>query len=132
MMQIEIFRKEIEHCVASADYGDVIFAALFINQQPFPATIKQHLLVDTIRVQILTGARTRVELSVPVKAEMITDWNIGNNKKQSTPMKGHEERFSPDGTASFRALKFTVGTGCKAVQIKFRTLLNKKKSKISI
>jgi len=129
MMQIEIFRKEIEHCVASADYGDVIFAALFINQQPFPATIKQHLLVDTIRVQILTGARTRVDLSVPVKAEMITDWNIGNNKKQSTPMKGHEERFSPDGTASFRALKFTVGTGCKAVQIKFRTLLNKKNQK---
>jgi hypothetical protein len=115
--------------VATPDYGDVIFAALFINQQPFPATIKQHLLVDTIRVQILTGARTRVDLSVPVKAEMITDWNIGNNKKQSTPMKGHEERFSQDGTVTFRALKFTVGTGCKAVQIKFRTFLNRKNQK---
>jgi len=129
MMQIDLYRKEIEHCVASPDYGDVIFAALFINQQPFPAPIKQHLLVDPIRVQILIAARTRVDLSVPVRAEMITDWNIGNNKKQTSPMKGHEEKFSTDGTVAFRSLKFTVGTGCKAVQIKFRTILNRKNQK---
>jgi hypothetical protein len=115
--------------MASGEYGDVIFASLFINQQPFPATIKQHLTVDAIGVQFLTAARTRVDISVPVRAELITDWNIGNNKKQSTPMKGHEERFSKDGTAYFKGLKFTVGTGCKAVQVKFRAYLTKKTQK---
>lgn len=39
-----------------------VFAELFIFDEPFPATIKQHLNVGTIEIRFLTAARYEIHL----------------------------------------------------------------------
>jgi len=41
-------------------------------------------------------------------------------------MKGNEEKITKEGIASFKNMVFTVGTGCKAVQIKFQSKSQKR------
>uniref|UniRef100_A0A6B2L2W2 SH2 domain-containing protein n=1 Tax=Arcella intermedia TaxID=1963864 RepID=A0A6B2L2W2_9EUKA len=116
---IDLNKKEIEHCLNSLEYGDMIFAALHISYSPFPSTVKQHVIVDPIEVNLLASARTEIQLLGPVKGELLSDWSLGN-KKCSSPMQGQEEHFDDKGVATFSKLKFVVGTGRKMVNIKFR------------
>jgi len=119
-VQLDLYKKEIQHISQNNNYGSNIFATLFIYKQPFPLTIKQFSKAGPIDVILLLGAKTQANPIGPVVAELLNDWTVVQTKKRQSPLKNTEEIINKtNNIARFSKLTFLVGTGCKAVQLKF-------------
>jgi hypothetical protein len=81
-------------------------------EQPFPATVKQHNIVDRLEARLIVGARTQLIVLGPVQASLVEEIAVGNHKKPTPPLAGNEEHLNQN-TVVFNKIKFTLGTGCK-------------------
>jgi len=111
--QLLIYERELS-CLSTRTLFDPP-AVLFVQCVPFPATIQQFHPCDT-EVRLLTGACTKVRALGPVKAEIC---NSTFSQKRGQGMKGYEAQLDTFNIAKFNQLTFTLGTGCKTVQLKF-------------
>eukprot|EP01127_Copromyxa_protea_P010197 TRINITY_DN2462_c0_g1_i3.p1 TRINITY_DN2462_c0_g1~~TRINITY_DN2462_c0_g1_i3.p1 ORF type:complete len:899 (+),score=108.74 TRINITY_DN2462_c0_g1_i3:467-3163(+) len=123
--QLDLYKNEAIYMTRTAEYSTV-FAELFIFEQPFPATIKQHLNVGNIQLRLLSGARTSLIPLTPVVTEIVGELKGEETKKTtkraSSPkakMEGHEENLHQN-TVQFDKLKFLIGTNCKPIQVFFQ------------
>jgi len=129
-LQMDILIQEVKHYISPKYHEDFFLAILYIKNSPFPATVKQHMPVDPIEVRLITSCRMKYQVTGPVQAELLSDWTIGN-KKTPNPIQGDEEYLSK-GTAFFNHLKFTVGTACKMVNLKFRVSVRYNNKQVTI
>eukprot|EP01129_Flabellula_baltica_P009600 TRINITY_DN3946_c0_g1_i1.p1 TRINITY_DN3946_c0_g1~~TRINITY_DN3946_c0_g1_i1.p1 ORF type:complete len:652 (-),score=115.19 TRINITY_DN3946_c0_g1_i1:61-2016(-) len=119
-VQLDLYSREIQNLYDGTQYGIQLYATLYISEQPFPNSIKQNSTVPVVDVMLLTRARSVVTPISRVTAELIHDWTL-NTKKNSSPVKNDEEYINKSTmVASFKNMKFTVGSSLKTVQMKFR------------
>jgi len=121
-VQLNIYKREIQHMTKSKSYGNKHFSTLFILKQPFPSIVKQHTVVSPIEIVLVTGARAKINPLGPVVAEIINDFNLVNTKttkKQQEPIKNNEENLDKS-IAKFTKLSLEVGTACRSVQMMFK------------
>ena len=126
--QIEIYKSEVQ-ALWTNKYPPEGLGALLITSQPFPDVVKQkekkrtkghtNYQEDPIEVKLLSGARSGLVVSGKVQAELVWESQKDQDTKGSNFILNGTAAMKKQGVASFDDLRFSKGTGVKAVQVSF-------------